>query len=193
VYPIISVSGFPGSGKSTLCRKISERLDVCYLDYDDFGTLTHASSDVLNDWLEAGMPYKALFSDKFTKRVVEASRASPVIIETPLGPEHGEDGIKVSLSVWLEAELDIALLRALTKVIDDDWNSVQQLQSWLSNYYTAYQTFVRNSLLRQKRTIGARCDITVEANRPIEEVVSETYTSITSRLGLPEFVSDAKP
>jgi uridine kinase len=170
MYPIVSISGFPGSGKSTLCRKVSERLDFYYLDYDDFGTLTNASPDVLNDWLEAGMPYKALFSDKFTERVVEASRTSPVIIETPLGPSHGEDGIKVSLSVWLEVDLDIALLRALNKVFDEGWTSIQELQSW-------------------QQTVGARCDFTVEASRPIDDVVSETCASIMSRLGLPESVS----
>jgi uridine kinase len=189
MYPIVSISGFPGSGKSTLCRKVSERLDFYYLDYDDFGTLTNASPDVLNDWLEAGMPYKALFSDKFTERVVEASRTSPVIIETPLGPSHGEDGIKVSLSVWLEVDLDIALLRALNKVFDEGWTSIQELQSWFSGYHTAYVTFVRNSLLRQQQTVGARCDCIVEASRPIDDVVSETCASIISRLGLPESVS----
>ena len=184
MYPIVSISGFPGSGKSTICRSMRDTLELHYVDYDCFGALTNASPDILHDWIKAGMPYEALFSTEFSERVIEASRISPVLIETPLGPLHGADGIKVSLSIWLDVALDIALLRALTKVINEDWGSIRELRSWDSGYQTAYEAFVRTSLLMQQQNVGSRCDVTVQASRPSTDIAHQLCKEIADHLGL---------
>ena len=163
MFPIVSISGFPGSGKSTLCRRLLSEYDIDHIAYDDFETLTSRSAHELEDWIDAGMPLEALRQPEFTACVVSSACKRPVLIETPLGPLHDIEGIDTEVSIWLDIDLDIALLRAVHKVVSEEWLSVSLLQSWLSGYHDAYTAFVRPGLIAQRQQVGDKCSTVLNA------------------------------
>lgn len=163
MFPIVSISGFPGSGKSTLCRHLLSVYDIDYIAYDDFETLTSRDAQELGGWIDAGMPLEALRHSGFSSQVVSSARKRPVLMETPLGPLHDVEGLDTEVSIWLDVDLDIALLRAAHKIVSEEWSSVSSLQNWFGGYRDAYEAFVRPGLLAQRQQVGEKCSNVLNA------------------------------
>lgn len=170
MYPIFSISGFPGSGKSTLCRQLQAQYNISYVAYDDFETLTSRNALELRRWIDTGMPLEELRNAAFSDKVISSAQKGPVIIESPLGPLHKSEGMSVEISIWLDVSLDLALGRAIQNIISDEWASVSQLQEWFSEYREAYEVFVRRSLLLQRYQVGDKCDILIDASGSADQV-----------------------
>ena len=173
MHPIYSISGYPGSGKSTLCQLIHDNYGFEYISYDDFEGLTSLSLSGLDEWIKSDMPLDALRSGEFTKKIKASALNGPVVIESPLGPLHLDEGITIDVSIWLEVSLDTALLRAMHKILMDEWGSVDILQDWFSGYKEAYETFVRRSLLKQRYQVGDKCDIVLDASSDIQNIFAK--------------------
>lgn len=176
---IISLSGPPGSGKSSIGKMLSKRLSFEFVSYDDFPGGTGITGQELQAWIENDMPLMHLQSKEFLEAVLAKSRNSSLIIETPIGPLHRGEGIKIDIAIWISCELDIVLARALKKIVDEGvWESHVQLQSWVSEYLGAYQFFVAHAIRKQDREIRPECDLIVDGNLNPDELCGQIISQI---------------
>lgn len=177
--PVISISGPPGSGKSALGTALASRFSCEFVCYDDYPGLTSAGMDRVEAWMNAGMPLEALFIEDFRNAVLEARRLQPVIIESPLGPFHQQEDLSVDLAIWLDCDFDIALSRALLKILaDDDWQGSNELRLWTTGYLHSYLEFVSLAVRRQRDTVRPQCNLVLDAHLPLPELVEQAVARV---------------
>lgn len=179
LHPIFTVSGPPGSGKSTLCERLARSLGYSYIAFDDHSNMTKLPIDQVFKWINDGGHFDELFTEDFRLAVLQASQTKPVIAETPFGPLHENGDFTISRSIWLHIDYDIALARVLKKEIrSEDWSNINQLQSWLEHYLNHYQSFVHDLLVKQYSIIKPICSVSIDANQPEDSVFKEAQAII---------------
>lgn len=172
MFPLVSISGIPGSGKSTLLEGLSVRLRWQTAQFDDFVGLTSQPIEVLEAWIQSGMPVEKAFIPEFRNHVLNMLMNGPVLIETPFGPLHRLEGLPITTSIWLSCEPDIAISRVLLKALQDtDWQSVVETHDWIKNYLSAYLALVNLPIRHQIKTVAPKCDLVIDATERSENMI----------------------
>lgn len=173
MFPIITVSGVPGSGKTTLSSAIAAHYQWQRIAYDDYEGLTTKPEEIVEQWLLDGMPFDQLFLSDCKNAVLSAAQTSVVIFETPLGRLHEQEGIPVSHAFWLDCKTDTALARSLLKEVRaDDWRTISELQNWTTEYLNAYTQFVSLAIEQQQRLVQPLSDTVIDSNWPTDAVIA---------------------
>jgi len=177
---LITVSGFPGSGKTSLVSSIAKEKGWVQIHYDDFDGMTSRSPEEVLDWIAVGMPLEELFIMDFRSQVLKALEIESVIVETPLGRLHETEGLPVDLSIWLECEYDVALARAFLKEISSpDWLNIEQLQDWAKGYLVSYPGFVAQTLRNQASVVKPLADVVLDTSfQPPSKILSSALLEI---------------
>lgn len=180
MHLLIAVSGFPGSGKTSLVSGIAKEKGWAHIHYDEFDGMTSRAPEEVTAWISAGMPLEDLLIADFRSKVLSALEIGPVIVETPLGRLHEAEGLVVDLSIWLDCDYDVALARAFLKeVTSSDWANFAQLQDWAKSYLVAYQNFVAQSLRKQASVVKPLADVVLDASfQPTEIILSAALFEI---------------
>jgi adenylate kinase family enzyme len=187
---VISISGPPGSGKSSVAQAIAKLLCCELVHYDDYPSLTSATTDEIQKWVIEDMPFAALFIADFKDRVMELRISSSVIVETPLGPLHEAEGLHVDFSIWLECDYDIALTRALSKILEqENWSSNDEMREWAHGYLQSYLDFVAQAVRNQRKTVRPKCMLVLDAHAPLGEVIEQALEGVRAHMGNSIFYS----
>lgn len=181
LHPIFTVSGPPGSGKSTLCNRLANTLGYSYIAFDDYSGITSVPLDQIFRWINDGSCFDELLSEDFRIAALSASQRRPVIAETPFGPLHEKDNLIISRSIWLDIDCDIALARVLKKeILSQDWSNINQLQNWTEQYLNHYQYFVHDLLVKQYSIIKPICSASIDATLPENMIFIQARSIIES-------------
>lgn len=180
---VISISGPPGSGKSSVAQMLAAQLGYALVQYDDFSGLTSATTERVQDWVLDDMPFEALFIAEFRENILELRASGPVIAETPLGPLHRVEGLQIDFSIWLDCDHDIALARALSKIIEQEtWRSGEELAVWANGYLQSYLEFVARAVRYQRKTVMPKCMLRLDANAPLEDVLGHALDAVRDHM-----------
>jgi uridine kinase len=199
---VIAISGFPGSGKSTLMYELSRRVSGACLDYDRYQRVTDRPIEEITRWLRDGADYNELVvpglaedlrrlksgmqvTERGTGREVPARQY--IFLETPLGREHRPTSQFIDVVLWLDVPLDVALARNIRAFTSNFLNHETGSEysndlMWLESYLTNYIEHVREMLLLQYEKIGKTADVIVNACGRADAVLIEAL----SRLNLPQ-------
>ncbi len=176
---VVSVSGPPGAGKSTLAGELASRLDATFVQYDDFEIITSWPPEQVSDWLDRGSPFEEAIAPGLYDRLLELDGL--VVLETPFGRACPQIGPMIDAAVWLDCPLDLALARKLSSLVDMG-GADPHLGGFLSGWLTAYQGFTRRALLVQIERVRPTADLHVSAIDPPENVVSSVLSFINRHL-----------
>ncbi|GAB3113820.1 AAA family ATPase [Aestuariicella hydrocarbonica] len=188
--PIIAICGVPGSGKSTVTRSLSLKLQAVVVDMDDYQTFTEQNvhelalqSDHERFYDQFSVPElgDTLAALKRGETVALPGRSEPckadgpILFETHFGRAHRETGRHIDVMVWLDCSLDLALARKLHDFFNDflkgdPAHHRQQLQ-WVNGYLQNYQNDVKSLLEVQQHRVARDADIRLNSDRPLEELV----------------------
>lgn len=196
-YPIIAISGPPGSGKTAFARKLQQRLDATVIDMDDYQSFTDQSiDDIVNASSQADFYDHFVIPDladdllKLKKGELVTSpgdktpqRANgPIIFETHFGKAHQDTGQHIDTLIWLQCPLDLALARKIGVFLQGFSQQGQEHHSqhiaWLNQYLEQYQHGVRATLDLQADTVARAADITLDAQAPLDDMLEHALNAL---------------
>jgi len=175
---IIGLSGVPGSGKTTLMRRLLRDYgpaETVYYDRYHPGM----TDDEINDWLARnGDPNEFVLAElvgELTRRtqIQPADRSRPLVLfETAFGRAHRATGAFIDFSVWIDTPLDIALSRASLVFLeslqrDRTPNAAAEFAAWLTRYMDGY-AMLRTTYLALRERLSATADLVIDGSGPVE-------------------------
>lgn len=163
--PAIYLVGFMGSGKTTVGRRLAERLGWTFVDLDD-DIEAAAGMAISRIFAERGEPeFRRLESEALETRVRQAERGRPFIIALGGGafvqPGNAELILPHGLSVWLDCPLE----RVKARIAGADHRPLARDPEAFSRLYES------------RRAAYARADLRVEvqsddATQAVDEILA---------------------
>jgi uridine kinase len=189
---VIAISGFPGSGKTSLMLELNKKIDAVCIDYDDYQTITERPITEISKWMEEGANYDDFVAPTLVEdlrklkqgqsitapdgaNIIEPTKC--IFFETPLGREHQELGKNIDIAVWIDVPLDVALARNVQGFsrIFSGHHHPQELKddlAWLDMYFGNYLEYVRPMLVSQQQRLQKSADIVIDGKPGLEAICS---------------------
>jgi len=180
--PVIALSGPPGAGKTTIGRWLANEMGAARINYDDYEQMTRRSPDEVAAWLSRDAPIDEIPAPGLPEAVNKARQQQAVVYETPLGRAWTPTRDMITLSIWIETPLDLALARKL-QIIATAWQEkggpVAPCTQWFKGHLHAYESIIRPSLLVQMERVRKRADVVVHNDLDLQR----TRDQVTAALG----------
>lgn len=203
MIPVVAVSGYPGSGKTSLARGLAGALPGALPVFmDDYERMTRTPIPDIARWMREGadidaFEFPGLDDDLAALKqgiAVDGKRGRPrlaarkyVVFETQFGRAHGATGRHVDLQIWIDVPFDIALARNLKAFVagfaaGDRADLLPERMRWLDEYLGNYLGTVRGLLEMQLERVGRKADVIVDGRAGIEAMVSAAVAEVQRRL-----------
>ncbi len=180
---VIALSGPPGAGKTTMGRWLTDHLGATRVNYDDYEQMTRRTEAEIADWLGRGAPIAEIPAPGLADAVATARRSNIVVYETPLGKAWAPTREMISLSIWIETPLDLALSRKLqimARAWEDKGGPVAPCTQWFTGHLRAYEEIIRPSLLVQIERVRSQADVVVHNDQGIENTRRQILDTISA-------------
>jgi len=145
---IITISGMPGSGKSTVAKIIAEKTELEYMNAGDvFRTLAHKKGMTLDEF-SAYAELNPAIDQTIDKKVVEVAKKGDVVLEGRLAGVMCHRNEIEAKKVWLDAPLRVRAERVAkreNKKIESVISEIQERErSEWERYFKMYGVDLNN-------------------------------------------------
>jgi shikimate kinase len=170
----IVLVGMMGAGKSSIGRRLAQRLDIPFVDADQKIEEAHAGVTIPEIFATYGEPYFRSGEQRVIARLLDGG---PQVLATGGGAYMNADtraGIKQKgVSVWLKADFDVLMRRVKRRSTADrpmlQGDPAQRIEHLMAERYPVY----------------AEADVTVMSRDVAHEtIVNEIIAAIAPTLGL---------
>jgi len=168
---IVSVSGPPGAGKSTLVQGLAREMGGTVVAYDDFEVITSWPSEKVMAWLDDGAPFDKVIAPRL-RDYLEA-QSGLIFFETPFGKPCPDTGGMITTSIWLECPDDVALARKIGALAAHNQGN-EAFSAMILGWLQAYEAFTRRALAVQREKVKPTADFEVFAEKSASAVLSST-------------------
>lgn len=191
---LLVVSGTPGAGKSTLARKVAERLgDAVTFHFDHYDREpTNSGPADLRVWLEQGASPNAIQRPRLVEDLKALCRggavtdprlgtptepASYVVMDGPFGRVWNPIRDLVDFVVCIEVPMEIALARRILRTAGQIEDGAH-FRADITKGMTSYLNGGRESYVRVFEQVEAACDLVVDGTRDPNELVEEVVGAV---------------
>jgi shikimate kinase len=164
--------GMMGAGKSSIGRRLAQRLGIPFVDADEEIEIAHAGMKIREIFAEHGEPYFRAGEARVIARLLEGG---PQVLATGGGAFMNPDtraaiGAK-GISVWLKAEFDV-LMRRIKRRHDRPLLKTEDPAATL------------RKLMDERYPVYALADLTVQSRDVLhEKIVDEIVWALAERTG----------
>jgi uridine kinase len=197
---VIAISSVSGGGKTTLVKKVAEKLGACTLFFDDYASSSEYPTD-LRRWLDQGADLNEWKTPQFSRHLAALRRGESVaappggaiirpadylVIEQPLGRGQAEMAGLIDFVAVVRTPLEIALARRTMRDLDlqapvDLENAtreelvrqVQQLRGYLKAFLGGYLEIEREIYLTILEKVEREADLILDGMQPVEKQADE--------------------
>jgi uridine kinase len=183
--PVVAISGHPGSGKTTLTRRLAAHFGVPALYYDDYETITARPPAEVREWIARGSDYDQVDLAPLLKAIEAAGEANPpfVLLDTLLGRAHAASRDAITVSLWLDVPADVALARKLRQAgarVGDDPARAREFAGWVASYTQHYEQFIADTYTLQAERVRPRADVRLGQWRNSDQLLAEAAAAIAA-------------
>lgn len=184
--PVVAISGHPGSGKTTLTRRLAARFGVPALYYDDYETITSLPPSQVREWIARGSDYNEIDLTTLSAAIARVAATAPpfILLDTLLGRAHAATGAAISLSLWLDVPADIALARKLRQAgtrVGDDLRQAREFAAWIASYTQHYEEFIAGTYALQTERVRPLADRRLTQWRDADALLAEASAAIVGQ------------
>ena len=181
--PVISISGHPGSGKTTLVKALAQHYGVPALFYDDYETITAQPPARIEQWIARGSPYDEIDLKPLLTALEQTALAKPrfILLDTLLGRAHRATGEHITLSLWLDVPAEVALARQMGEAaarVAGDIGRARDFARWTEAFAQQFERFVAHTYLIQRERVRTQADVLLSRWSDQRAVVSEAIEAI---------------
>jgi uridine kinase len=162
-------------------RWLTERLGAARVNYDDHEQMTRRNEAEVADWLARGAPIDEIPAPGLVDAVDMARKTNTVVYETPLGKAWAPTRDMISLSIWIETPLDLALSRKMqimARAWLDKGGPAEPCAQWFKGHFQAYEEIIRPSLLVQIERVRSQADVIVHNDKSVDETQSQVLAVV---------------
>jgi len=182
---VISIASISGGGKTTMALQLKERLaNSAILHFDDYDDV-HLSRDI-NEWSADGNDYNEWHVESVATDIKQLLYKSYdyIILDYPFGYGNDSIGKYISLAVFIDTPLDVALARRIIRdytsrsnecdfgLADVDDLSLTGLDKELRFYLQHSRSTYTRMLEAHRRVSDIIIDGTQEPKVMIDEIIS---------------------
>lgn len=181
---VVAITGGMGSGKSTVVRRLESLLPrAVAVHEDDHQTMTRWTGDEVRRWQEAGadvaqLPLEGLPDRLAALRDSAGGHHGLVILESQFGRHHPALAPLVDFQIWLDLSADVAFARRVAQLASEPGADPAGRLAWIARMSAAYAAWTAPLVHRQRESVAAAADVTVDASGPVTEVVDRCLTAI---------------
>ena len=178
---MISISGIPGAGKSTLANALGHKEGRPVVRFDDFELLTSWPPTRVAEWLAQGAP----LSPDLAPGLMEAVEAAgpKAVLDHPFGRTWPGLEQSIDTAIWLDCPIDLALARKLADLAVAGQGD-PGFAGWLSGWLEAYSAVSRDAITMLIENIPRKCDCIIDVGLTNQvNVFGEVCRCLTGRLG----------
>jgi len=210
---VVAVSGYSGSGKSTVVTRLSSSFNCAALFFDDYASRKDFP-DNLSVWLRDGGDPNEISTPLFHNHLIQLINGQPIelvkgngwakeyginhseeevqtimpspliIVEEPFGRERQDLRELIDIVVYLDIEPEIALARRIHDLIQYLRNDSEVLINLLDHFLFDYlYQGVKDMYIHIGKKVKANSDLIINANRNIDEIVIEISELIRNSKG----------
>ncbi|OGO67233.1 MAG: hypothetical protein A2Z49_12625 [Chloroflexi bacterium RBG_19FT_COMBO_56_12] len=208
---VIVISGYVGSGKSTVVAKLSEQLgNVPTLIFDHYEKHIEWPQD-MRQWIQDGADPSGIRVPKLKEDLLSllngrsikyplgdkiVSSADYIILEEPSGRERQEIREYIDLVLYVDVPQDVCVTRLVQRVLDMEvWEEkgtfadeskedlVRQLDA-VAMWITHYQK-IRAMYLSGSSAVRQNADVLIDGMKSVNEITSEILNTIHEKFGNP--------
>ena len=162
---ILSISGVPGAGKSTVAHLLAHQIGATVVAWDDFETMTHRDPDQIAEWIARGAPFDEIEAPGLVDRLQRTE--GTVIFDGLLGPAWTPVAPLISHAIWLDCPLDIALSRKVAQMLREVG------PDWVVGYLNEYSHIVAPALRIQMTKVPGLCSFKIDATKSPKMAIAE--------------------
>lgn len=184
---VVAITSISGGGKTTLIKKVAEKLNASVLLFDDYAAVSEYPEDI-KTWLDKGADLNEWKTPQFISDIMKLKRGDSVVtplnntikaseiivIEEPTGRNRIDIAGLLDFVAVIDTSVDIGLARRILRdqqyfINPEEVESYKNFINYINGYLDQYLNGLRDSYLEIHKQNKETCDLLIDGALSLDD------------------------